>query len=140
MKLRQSVALGFALSVGASASAHHSTSMYDLRTTRMIEGVVTDYEWANPHVYISVVADADHAVWQIEAFPPSGMRRLGWSPKSLALGDHVVVLVHPGRRAGRMIALGQSLTTSDGVTRQLSGPLSAKELEGRAAASSIAGD
>ncbi len=33
-------------------AAHHSRAIYDQQRIVTIEGVVTKYEWANPHVYL----------------------------------------------------------------------------------------
>jgi len=35
-------------------AAHHSRTIYDLERSISIEGVVTEFEWANPHVYLYV--------------------------------------------------------------------------------------
>ena len=36
------------------ALAHHSPAGYDMQAQRTIEGTITEYEWDNPHVYLSV--------------------------------------------------------------------------------------
>ncbi len=85
--------------------AHHNTgALFDLETEITLDGVVTEYEWRNPHVYIYVQiegADEDADVWVIEAGPLALMRRLGWSRDTLATCDHVVVTGNPARDAGR---------------------------------------
>ena len=40
----------------------------------------------------------------------------GWSAKSLALGDRVVVVAHPPQQRGKRLALGRSVLKSDGTT------------------------
>jgi len=35
--------------------AHHSIAMYDKTRTITLNGVVKRYEWANPHVYLTIV-------------------------------------------------------------------------------------
>jgi len=40
--------------VARSVLAHHSPARYDLQTQRTVEGTIADYEWGNPHVYLSV--------------------------------------------------------------------------------------
>ena len=81
--------------------AHHNTgALFDLETEITLDGVVTEYEWRNPHVYIYVQiegADEDADVWVIEAGPLALMRRLGWSRDTLATGDRVVVTGNPAR-------------------------------------------
>ena len=66
-KASPSVVILFALA-GQTASSHHSSNMYDLETVSTLEGVVTKYEWANPHVYIYVEAaprSSERAEWRI---------------------------------------------------------------------------
>ena len=104
-------------------SAHHSPASYDLTTEVVVSGVVVDYEWANPHVYISVMPDAAAAgpIWLVEANAPSAMRRRGWSDASLAVGDFVSLTGNPGRD-GRSIMRLRELSINDGavlVNREL---------------------
>ena len=69
------------------ATAHHSRAIYDQERTVTIEGVVTNYEWTNPHVYLYVESQddsGDAVVWELEGNVTTIMRRLGWS-KDLSL-------------------------------------------------------
>ena len=36
------------------AAAHHSSAMYDQQQEIRLEGVVRQFEWVDPHVYIRV--------------------------------------------------------------------------------------
>ena len=40
------------LAVASPTWAHHSAAAFDATKTVSLEGVVTRYEWANPHVYL----------------------------------------------------------------------------------------
>jgi prepilin-type processing-associated H-X9-DG protein len=54
-----------------------------------LSGVVSDVEWANPHIYIHVdVKDAKGAIttWRLESVPVAMMRKAGLS-KVLLLGN-----------------------------------------------------
>src|SRR5262245_57051219 len=80
------------LATAAPAMAHHSMAAFDTTQTVSLEGVVTRFEWANPHVYIWLsAADADGKTveWEVEGQPPSMLRRLGWSRETLTVGDAV---------------------------------------------------
>ena len=35
--------------------AHHGAASFDNTRTITVEGIVTEYVWANPHVYVKVV-------------------------------------------------------------------------------------
>ena len=85
----------------AAAFAHHSSAMFDFEQEVTVEGVVTRYDWANPHVYIYFnVAEDDGSIleWEVEGFPPAFLRRVGWSRDTLAPGDAITVSGNPSRR------------------------------------------
>lgn len=109
--------------VAAPASAHHSSALYDLSREITIGGVVTRYEWANPHVYIFVASTLsdDPVTWAIEASPPALMARRGWSPTSMAPGDHVVIVASPARNPMRHVALGTTIRSNDGAVLAMRG-------------------
>jgi Family of unknown function (DUF6152) len=97
--------------------AHHSSAIYDMEHPVTLEGVVTKYEWANPHVYLYIDTGADGgepAVWEIEASPPSFMVLRGWSPETFAPGDRVSVEGFAARNSQPM-ALGGFVETADGA-------------------------
>lgn len=119
--IRTRCVLAGALSlVGLDAAAHHSTAAFDLNREITLDGVVVDYEWKNPHVYVDVQTkndDGESVVWAIEAQPAAGMTRAGWSADSLAAGDHVIVVANPSKRSTRLIALGQQSVLKEDGTR-----------------------
>ena len=41
------------------AATHHSRSMFDRERSITIQGVVAQYEWANPHVYLHLESQSD---------------------------------------------------------------------------------
>lgn len=101
----------------APTFAHHSSAIFDLDHAVTLEGVVTAYEWANPHVYLYVDtgSNGEPAVWEIEASPPSFMLLRGWSPTTFAPGDRVVVEGYAARNSARRMALGTFAETADGT-------------------------
>jgi hypothetical protein len=75
-----------------SLLAHHSTAEYDLKHPATAAGVVTRFEWTNPHAHIDLDATApDGSVehWVIEIDSPNALARLGWSKDSLKPGDRI---------------------------------------------------
>jgi hypothetical protein len=118
------------------AAAHHSVAMYDQQQDIRLEGVVGEFEWVDPHVYIRVETEeegGESVVWLVEGRPPSAMSKLGWSRDSLAIGERVSVAANPGRNANRKIALGQSVVKEDGTLLNILRP----GAEGAAGTSSI---
>jgi prepilin-type processing-associated H-X9-DG protein len=75
---------------GRAALAHHSVAgEFDVRKIVTLNGVVSDIEWANPHIYIHVdVKDpaGTVATWRLESVPVAMMRKAGLS-KVLLLGN-----------------------------------------------------
>jgi hypothetical protein len=72
--------------------AHHSTAEYDLTRPASVAGVVTRFEWSNPHAHIYVdAASVEGAVkhWIVEIDSPNALQRQGWSRESLKPGDRV---------------------------------------------------
>ena len=91
-----------ALAVLASpARAHHSFSMFDAKRTVTLHGVVKEFRWTNPHVFIQLAASGGEGVaageWSIELTSPEHLVRAGWKPGTLKSGDKVTIVIHPIR-------------------------------------------
>jgi Family of unknown function (DUF6152) len=88
------VALGWA----SATSAHHGFTHYDMKKTITLTGVITAFEWSNPHclVYVDVM-DNDNQVqhWTLEMASTFAMSRRGWSKDTIKRGDHAIVETHP---------------------------------------------
>jgi len=81
-----------ALLVVPALFAHHSTAEYDLTRPASATGVVTGFEWENPHshIYLDATApDGSTEHWVIEIDGPRGLERLGWSKDSIKPGDKI---------------------------------------------------
>src|SRR5688572_21507639 len=89
------VVAGISIAISVPALAHHSFARFDAEKSVELAGVVARLEWANPHVYIYLDASDGSGQWEIEALPPAAMRRIGWSPDSLAAGERVAISVYP---------------------------------------------
>ena len=122
----------------APASAHHnSNALFDLESEVTLNGIVTEYEWANPHVYIFIdVADSTGSTvnWEVEAGPVALMRRLGWSPDSLTAGDSIRLVGNPSRRSDRNGAYLVSAARADEALPTTRGDAYDPLLEGNAKA------
>ena len=119
--LRAVAAAAVALSLTATSFAHHSPAVFDLRTEVTLTGVVTAYQFRNPHLFIHIeVPDGDfEGGWEVEAQSPRIMSRYGWSPKSLAPGDRVVVVANPPQQRDKKLALGLSVMKADGTALRI---------------------
>jgi len=107
-----------ALLAATGALAHHSPAAYDMATQVTIEGTVANFEWANPHAYVSLretAAAGEERVWLIELFSPSSMKQYGWTATTLAVGDRIKVVANPGRNRARNVAFLQTIERSGAV-------------------------
>ena len=108
-----------ALALASTSAAHHSPAGFDLRKEVTLTGVVTAFQFRNPHLFIHVeVTDGSDLAgeWEVEAQSPRVMTLFGWSAKSLAPGDRVVVVANPPQQRNKKLALGRSVLKSDGTT------------------------
>jgi hypothetical protein len=123
-------------------AAHHSPAMFDMTKEVVIEGVVTEISWGNPHVYFGVEVagpDGRPRVQQVEAGPASNLVTAGMRADSLRPGDRIVLRAKPNRTNPAGAVLGWLLTKSDGVTIPLHVRAVAPTTPGSAVATSIAG-
>ncbi|MDX1562810.1 MAG: DUF6152 family protein [Gammaproteobacteria bacterium] len=100
------------------AFSHHSSAPFDPEAPATITGVVTAYEWANPHGYISVRAEGDAPgaePWVIEGGPPNLLRRAGWAPTTLREGDRVSLAVFSARDPESRAAFLAPSQSADGL-------------------------
>jgi len=111
-----SLLTGF-LIVGAHALAHHGSRVsYDMTRTVTLQGTVTDFMWANPHVYFlfDVTDDKGNVThWAAETDPPLMMHKYDWTKDYLKSGDKVTVTVWPSK-AGAPRGFLAKLVTPDG--------------------------
>lgn len=100
--------------VALPARAHHEVGGYELDRPVVVDGVVREFVWANPHVmlYLEVPkAGTGSEVWALEAGSVQALERSGWTRRALRRGDRVKVLLAPkrdARRAGRILRVTES--------------------------------
>ena len=81
-----------------TASAHHSTSMYDKDSPVTIEAEVIEFRWVNPHSQLIVVDIGDPSkTWWIEMSSPGVLTRSGWTKRTFNPGDKIKLKLGPLR-------------------------------------------
>ncbi|MGY9107007.1 MAG: DUF6152 family protein, partial [Alphaproteobacteria bacterium] len=108
------IALMFA---APSAVAHHSGAMFDQTVTMTLEGTVSEFNWANPHVYVFVETTDESGQtveWELETDSTAIMTRDGWTRDTLTPGMRVSVRANPDRNTERSHARLISLVKEDG--------------------------
>lgn len=94
------------LGIFGAAMAHHSFAMFDEKKQTMVEGVVTAWNYNNPHVWLMIEApDATGAVktWSFEGGGPVRITRQGVTGDTYKKGEKLRVVMSPirdGRPAG----------------------------------------
>ena len=99
-KFRELVAGVSLLCLAAPVLAHHGfDTEYDRSKKVSLTGVVSKLEWTNPHahLYIDVTENSKVTTWNLELTSPNVLRRRGWSPKDIAVGDKVVFEAFGGK-------------------------------------------
>lgn len=95
--------------------AHHGGAAYDTDKTVTVKGTVTDYIWANPHVFVKVDSkdDAGNTVhWIVEAQNPVSMMQISWSKNTFKPGDQVEIDAMPAKNGNPVAFLGSSSPTA----------------------------
>jgi hypothetical protein len=106
-----------ALGLTPLAQAHHSNSAFYVTKVITIKGVVKEFKWSNPHVWVILTVDdgkGNKVDWKAEGRPPGILLRSGWTPKSLQPGDVVTIDLSPAKddSASGLIA---RVTKADGT-------------------------
>jgi len=104
----------------ASAYAHHSfASTYHETKTIKIEGEIKQFQFRNPHSFITVEAPDEQGAtqrWSVEWGGASQLGGQGVTRYTLRVGDVVVITGRPGRTAADHRILMQTLLRkSDGL-------------------------
>jgi hypothetical protein len=106
-----------ALALSAPLFAHHSfAAEFDDKKPVTLRGIVTRYDWTNPHVYFYVdVKETNGSVtnWGVEFQSPIELRRIGWTQTSLKVGENVTV-EGSAARDGSKTAGGKSVVLANG--------------------------
>lgn len=98
----------------AVVSAHHSRANFQLDKVVEMTGVVTRYNWANPHVYFEMELETGDK-WLIEGHSVPGVTGLGWTRDTIKEGDRIRIGANPDSDPDKKFALIQWVLAADGV-------------------------
>jgi hypothetical protein len=77
------------------AIAHHSfAAEFDRDRPVQLDGVVTLFEWVNPHSWIHIDVEKEDGTveqWKVEGGAPSALLRRGWDRNTLPAGTPITV-------------------------------------------------
>ena len=120
--LRAAVAAAAVLA-GAAARAHHSFSIFDMTTEKVIMGKVVEFQWTNPHTWTWLeVANEDGSVtkWGLEGMSPNFLGRRGWNKSTLNPGDEIEIAIYP-LKSGEPGGTFLRTTLADGTVKVMFG-------------------
>jgi len=110
--------MGGILCTGIAAFAHHSfAAEYDAKNVVTLKGVVTKFEWTNPHVrfYVDVKDEKGNVTnWDLELMSVNTLTRAGWNRHALKVGDEVVVSAYAAKDGSKRGNARGSVTLADG--------------------------
>jgi hypothetical protein len=114
---RLAVGAAAAAALTAPALAHHSAAAFNTQQTVTVVGTVTEYRFANPHVYMTLQVrkdDGSTVSMEVEAGAASVLNALGFNRDSVKVGEVVRITGNPGRREPERLLLGRELFKLDG--------------------------
>ena len=116
--LRAGLALGLGLVAGGAAAHHSVGGEFDAHKTVRLTGVVSQVEWANPHIYVHFLAkqaDGSVAEWRLETVPVAMMRKAGLT-KAMLVGNNQSAMVdaNPARDGTPHLGFMLMITYADG--------------------------
>jgi hypothetical protein len=98
--------------------AHHSAAAFDTQKEIKVTGSVTQYRFANPHIYLTIQVKKDDGSTQsmeVEAGAASVLNGLGFTKNSVAVGETVTIVGNPARNNPNTLMLGRELYKKDGT-------------------------
>jgi hypothetical protein len=114
--LATSAGMAVLLMVVAPLFAHHGTSAYDTTKLTIVKGTVTDFQFNNPHVMISIETKDDKGkveTWTSEANSPNVLTRHGWDRDMIKKGDQITMIGYRPKNGAKTLRL-QKVVLSNG--------------------------
>jgi hypothetical protein len=88
------------IAMSDGALGHHSVVMFDREHPIQLIGIVREFKFTNPHVFIALEVagkDALPVIWNLEGDSVNSLRWDGWSSQTLKPGDELRITVEPLR-------------------------------------------
>lgn len=107
-----------AMLVNLPIAAHHAQApFFDQSREVEIEGIVTRFDFRNPHpvLYVDVTNDSGEVEeWQIQFANATGLRRRGWHKDIIGPGEQVRASGHPSWNPETRGLQGRRVLKEDG--------------------------
>jgi hypothetical protein len=108
MMRKAMVVLVLTLAIGAPLAAHHSHVAYDVGRVVELTGTVSDVQWKNPHMLLSVdVPNQSGKVdtWHLEMSGVASTVSAGVTPQVLKVGNKVKIMASPSKDPKKTLGL-----------------------------------
>ena len=99
------------LMVSVPLFAHHGNASYDTTKSVTVKGTVTEYVWANPHVFVKLDGkdESGNTVhWIVEGQNPVSMMAIGWTKSTFKAGDEVEIDAMQAKNGNPVAFLGSA--------------------------------
>ncbi len=97
------------LSVSAPLRAHHGETNYDTEKMTTVKGIVTEFQFINPHVQVFMDVKNDKGEiekWSAEARSPTMLVRVGgWDKNTLKPGDVITMIGFRAKNGANILRL-----------------------------------
>lgn len=93
--------------------AHHGTANYDTTKQITVKGVVTGFDFVNPHVQIYWDAKNDSGStdkWSGELTSPNRLSRVGWTRSIIKPGENITITGYPTKSGSHEIWIQKVIT------------------------------
>ena len=112
-----SFAVGIAISVMATHAHHSIASVYDSSQQVTIEGIVTKFQFVNPHPFVTMDVTQDSGSkqqWRLDMDNLSELTEIGMTSQTLKPGDRIVVTGNPARTKSQSLYIRRLDRPADG--------------------------
>ena len=117
MRVRLLIAFAALSVLAVTVDAHHSIAgMYDQSRRVTLDGVISQYQFVNPHpfVVVDVTTDGTTQSWKAELDNRWELQSIGMTPTTFNAGDRVVISGSPGRDRTPLLYVWRLERAADG--------------------------
>jgi DNA/RNA endonuclease YhcR with UshA esterase domain len=118
------LALSVIFLFGASVTfAHHGTANFDTTKSVTVKGTVSNFQFINPHVIISLDVKDDKGTvvtWAGALTSPNHLMRSGWTKETLKNGDVITLSGFPAKTGAPEVWI-QKVVLENGTALDTSG-------------------
>jgi hypothetical protein len=82
------------LAAASPAFAHHAWRGFDKSNPMTLKGIVKEFDWGNPHVWITLEVKDDKGnveKWSAGGPSPSRLAKAGWDKDTVKFGEEITV-------------------------------------------------